>query len=516
MELSTADRLPPHSIEAEQGVLGCCLLAPAESLPVAIEKLKTAEVFYDARHQLLFERLVKMFDANEPIDLIVVSQKLRDEGQLESMGGVAYLSSLMDAVPSAANLPYYADIVDEKKTIRDYLRLFVTGMQRIYSFEGEIKTLTAQFEAEVMAIGERSVKTGEVRFSELLPQMVDRLEEFSRGRKQMQGLSTGFNFLDNMLCGMKPGEMIVVAARPSVGKTSVVMQIAEFNAADCNIPVGVFSMEMTSLSLVERQVFSRARADFQKYRNGYLINEDLPKLATAIGQWAKAPLWVDDASGLTPRELRIKARRMKRKYGIKLLCIDYIQLMDPDERGDNRANDLGEISKAIKRIAKELEIPVVVLAQMNRDFEKDPNRKPQLSDLKDSGSIEQDADVVAFLYDVNLKKVEHDLACNEMQWVNRAKDFVPEDDRQKIADGDWKKVLRRLNLLVAKQRNGPTGDVALVYLKRYMRFIDAYRPREEGEDEQSRESGPLVTGGGDRRAELPSTEEMWPDREGRD
>ncbi len=475
------DKLPPHSLEAEQFVLGCALLQPGECVGDLLEAIKKPEFFYDPRHQLIFKIIQELNDAGRGIDSLVVFQTARDGKMQEQIGGAAYLSGLQDVVTSVEMLAEHLVTVTNKYLLRELQRQLQFGLELIADGgEEKPRETVARIEQSVMAVSELHIPSKEQRFGEVIPAVMDKMEGFTRSKRMMEGLATGFNYLDNMMCGLKSAEMIVIAARPSVGKTSIVMQIAEHVAAELREPVGFFTMEMTSLSLVQRQLFSTARADFQKFRNGFLLNEDVVKLTHSAAKWSKAPLYLDDASTLTPRELKIKMKRMIRKYGIKLFCIDYLQLMNADQPTDNRAVEIGRISQAIKQAAKDLNVPVCVLAQMNRSIEQDPNRKPQLSDLRESGQIEQDADVVGFLYDVNLKKYENELDCPQMRWLNRLQ--VPEDKKGL----NWKKYLRRLNLLVAKQRNGPTGDVALVYLKEYMRFVDAYTPPQEEEQLQGK------------------------------
>jgi replicative DNA helicase len=322
-----------------------------------------------------------------------------------------------------------------------------------------------------------------------------RMETFVQGRKVMLGLPTSFNYLDNMLCGLKGGEYIVIASRPGQGKTSIVLQMAEHLAVKLGQPVAVFSLEMTSESLAERVWFGFSGANFQHYRNGFMEQEDVPRLTAAAAKLRHAPVWVDDTSATNIQRLSLVARKLKRKHGITAIFVDYLQLMPatPGRENDMRARELADISMGLKRLAKELNLPVVVLAQMNRNVEQadNRNRKPVLSDLKDCGQIEQDADVVGFLYTADLKK-------HQQQWEatdNRPPAFkfldgfkLPEVEVEAMrkmkfvpdwSPMNWRKHLRRINLLIAKQRNGPTGDCALVYESARMRFHDAHNPEED-------------------------------------
>lgn len=443
------DRLPPHSTEAEQGVLGCVLLAPKEGMGVCIEKLKRGgEVFYDLRHQSLFELLAEMYDQKEPIDLITIQQKLRDRKQLEAIGGLSYLAGLVDAVPSAANLEYYLDIVREKFLLRKMIQTCTAVVGRVYEYEGEVDALLDEVERDVLRISEERVEASSRTIKELVHKAINTIEEFHQRQGMLTGVASGFPDLDKMTSGLHGGEMIVIAARPSMGKTSLAMNIAEHVAIEERLPVGVFSLEMTAESLVLRMLCSRSRVNLRNIRDGFLAERDFPKLTGAAGKLANAPLFIDDSSGLSILQMRAKARRMFQQFGIRLFVIDYLQLLNStSRRAENRQQEIADISNGIKALAKELNVPVIVLSQLNRELEKDKNRKPRLSDLRESGAIEQDADLVALLYKPNSSDDEEAPA--------QEQDATP------------------VNLYIAKQRNGPTGDVPLTFLKGYTRFESA-------------------------------------------
>lgn len=449
VDLSKLDRLPPHSIEAEQGVLGCMLLAPQESINIVQEKKTLSDWFYDLRHQELFNLLCDMFEKG-PIDLIIVSQELKDRKQLDAVGGVAYLSCLMDAVPSAANLPYYLDIVKEKAILRRLLHLCVQTVQEIYEFEGEIDPFLDTFEAKAMKLRQdQENREHQTPIKDLVHSAINTIEQYHSNPEGMIGLTSGFNDLDRMTTGFQPGEMVVIAARPSMGKTSLAMNVAEYVALDIKQPVGVFSLEMTAESLVLRMLCSRARVNLRKLKDGFLSEREFAPLTAAAGQIASSKIIIDDEGGQSIQTLRARARRMKQAHGIKLLVIDYLQLLNSttiNKNMDNRAREIGEITGGIKALAKELEIPVIVLAQLNRELERD-NRKPRLSDLRESGNIEQDADFVGLLYSP----------------------YTDEDggDQQ---NADAEAGFQRVILLIAKQRNGPTGEVPLQFEKGITRF----------------------------------------------
>src|SRR5437660_2024022 len=445
------DRLPPHSIEAEQGVLGCVLLSPNECMGISIEKFKTgAEVFYDLRHRHIYELLAGMYDHKEAIDLLTVQQRLKDHNQLEAVGGLTYLSSLPDAVPSSANLTYYIDIVREKHLLRRMIQTCTSVVGRVYEHEGEVDALLDEVERDVLRISEERVEASTRTIKDLVKRAITTIEEFHQRQGMLTGLSSGFADLDKMTSGFHGGEMIVIAARPSMGKTSLAMNIAEHVAVGERLPVGVFSLEMTSESLVLRMLCSRSRVNLRNIRDGFLAERDFPKLTGAAGKLANAPLFIDDTPGLSILQLRAKARRMWQQYGIKLFVIDYLQLLHSTaRRAENRQQEIADISNGVKALAKELKVPVIVLSQLNREMEKEKNRRPRMSDLRESGAIEQDADLVGLLY----------------------KPDSNEDEENSGGGTDFEAV--PITLFVAKQRNGPTGDVKLTFLKAYTRFESA-------------------------------------------
>src|SRR5579871_2419362 len=446
----TVDRLPPHAPDSEKGVLGCILLSPNDCMGECIEGLKMgAEAFYDLRHQTIFSALAEMYDARSAIDLITLQQRLKDKQLLEQVGGLAYLSTLPDAVPSAANLSYYLEIVKEKYFLRKMIHTCTDVVGKVYDYEGEVDALMDEVERDILKISESRVDQKSNTIKELVKKAITQIEDFHQRQGMLTGVATGFTDLDKMTSGLHAGEMIVIAARPSMGKTSLAMNIAEHVAIDQKLPVGVFSLEMTSESLVLRMLCSRSRVNLRNVREGFLAERDFPRLTSAAGKLAKAPLFIDDTSGLSILQLRAKARRMSQQFGIKLFVIDYLQLLHSTaRRAENRQQEIADISNGIKSLAKELSVPVIVLAQLNRELEKDKSRKPRMSDLRESGAIEQDADVVCLLYKPSRDDDDGGGGAEEQ-------DAVP------------------VNLLIAKQRNGPTGDVHLTFLKSYTRFESA-------------------------------------------
>jgi len=441
------DRLPPHSPEAEQGVLGCVLLSPNDCMGECVEKFKSGdEVFYDLRHQTIFTVLAEMYDRREAIDVITLQQRLKNQQLLEEVGGIAYLATLPDTVPSAANLRYYLDIVQEKYLLRKMIHTCTDVVSRVYDYEGELDALMDEVERDILRISESRVQSHTSTIKDLVKKAISTIEDFHQRQGLLTGVGTGFSDLDKMTSGLHGGEMIVIAARPSMGKTSLAMNMAEHVAIEQRLPVGVFSLEMTSESLVLRMLCSRSRVNLRNVREGFLAERDFPKLTGAAGKMASAPLFIDDSSGLSILQLRAKARRMAQQFGIKLFVIDYLQLLHSTaRRAENRQQEIADISNGIKSLAKELDVPIVVLSQLNREIEREKGRPPRLSDLRESGAIEQDADVVGLLYKPSSGDEEESATAAE-------EDAVP------------------VNLLIAKQRNGPTGDVELTFLKSYTRF----------------------------------------------
>jgi replicative DNA helicase len=454
----TLDRLPPHALDMEQGVLGCQLLSPNECVGEVIEKFKGigVEVHYDLRHQTIQTELFEMYDSRVPIDIITLQQRLKDKQLLEQIGGIAYLAQLQDSVPSAANLSYYLEIVQEKYLLRRMISTCTDVVGRVYDYEGDVETLLDDVEKEILRINESRAQTSTSSVKELVGKAILTVENYFSRKGVLNGLGTGFPDLDRMTDGLHGQEMIVIAARPSMGKTSLAMNIVENVVLEQNLPCGVFSLEMSAESLILRMMCSIARVNLRSIREGFMSEADFPKLTSAAGRLAKAKLLIDDSAGLSILQLRARARRMHQQHGVKLFVIDYLQLLHSTSRRsqDNRQQEIADISSGIKALAKELKVPVLVLSQLNRELEKDKSRKPRLSDLRESGAIEQDADVVGLLYKPSAGDDEDGAQAEE-------------------ADG------LPVNLLIAKQRNGPTGDINLTFLKSYTRFESAAKVSDE-------------------------------------
>ena len=442
------DRTPPHDTAAEQGVLGCILLDPKENLPACIQKVKDESVFYDLRHKAIYSALVQMSERNTPIDLLTLSHQLRTDGELDNIGGVAYLAELQDGVPSAANLEYYFDIVRDRALLRKVIHTCTKAIADAYEGSDEVESLIGEVEQAVLDIQREQSISNNATIQEHVKNAVGKIEQYFKDKGATTGIETGFTDLDRMTTGLHGGEMIVVAARPSMGKTSLAMNIVEHVALKEGLPVGVFSLEMTADALVMRMLCSLARINLRDMREGFLQNRDFPRIVDASGKLSQSGLHIDDSGGLSILQLRARARRMWQQHGIKLFVIDYMQLLHSTSRrgGENRQQEIAEISSGIKALAKNLGVPIIVLSQLNRELEKDKNRKPRLSDLRESGAIEQDADLVGLLYKPGGADADGDEAESEAE---------------------------QINLLIAKQRNGPTGDVRLTFLKGFTRFENA-------------------------------------------
>ena len=443
------DRLPPHSMEAEQGVLGCLFLDPNNCIDQCITILGSFGefAFYDLRHQNIFESIRVLHNEQKPVDLISVQQWLKDRQLLDGVGGLTYLSELQDVVPSAANMAYYLDIVREKYLLRRMMQVCSGVVGKIYDFEGDVPALLDEVEKEIMAVSDSKETVTPPTTTEFLNKALNEIEAAWESQGAPTGLTTGLIDLDKVTDGLHGGEMIVIAARPSMGKTSLGMNIAEHVAISLHLPVGVFSLEMAGTQLTKRMLASVGRVNMREVQSGFMTAEHQPKIMAAATTISAAPIHIDDTAGLTILQLRARARRMAQQHGIKLFVIDYLQLLSSDNnsRNDNREREVSDISSGIKALAKELDVPVIVLAQLNREIEKERNRKPRLSDLRESGSIEQDADIVGLLYKPNL-------------------DDQP--DSQEESDAGFP-----VNLLIAKQRNGPRDVVVkLTYMNIYTRF----------------------------------------------
>jgi replicative DNA helicase len=447
--LSTGKEVPrslPSSEDGEKGVLCSLLLSPREVADICVLSLNP-DAFYIPAHRTIYSLVLEFGDKSKPIEFVSLKQALKDRNQLEEIGGPEYLSALYSFVPTAANADYYIEIVREKYILRRLIIACNKLSNQCYDSQEDIEPLLDDAEKEIFAITGEHVNTEIVATKDLVMAAIEQIEKLYENRGSVTGIPTGFVELDRMTSGLHPAEMVVIAARPSMGKTALAMNIAEHVAMNVGKPVAVFSLEMSSQQLVQRLLCSRAKVDLQRVRNGFLSERDFPSLTAAAAKLAAAKMFIDDTPGLSIMELRAKARRMKSQYDVRLIVIDYLQLLRSTSRRaqDNRQLEISEISGGIKALAKELDLPIIVVAQLNRqpDTRAKEGGRPRLSDLRESGSIEQDADVVGLLV--------------------RPEYYETDDDAKQEKAGE-------AELIVAKQRNGPTGDVPLIFLKEYTRF----------------------------------------------
>ncbi|RFA30473.1 replicative DNA helicase [Alkalilimnicola ehrlichii] len=432
-------RTPPHSLEAEQAVLGGLLLE-VRSWDNVGDRI-TEEDFYRRDHRLIFRGIATLAEAGQPLDVVTLSEWLRSHDLLEDAGGLAYLGALARDTPSAANIKAYADIVRERSVLRQLIRAGTEVVTQAFQPEGrDSAELLEEAERLIFEIAEQTGrhKQGFMGVKEILPQVVDRIATLYEQESEITGLPTGFNDFDRMTSGLQPGDLVIVAARPSMGKTTFAMNMAE-HAALKGAPVAVFSMEMPGDSLVMRMLSSLCRVELQKIRTGRLDDEDWPRLTGTMNLLSQAPLYIDDSAGLSPNEMRARARRLKREHGLGLIVVDYLQLMQVPGFKENRTAEISEISRGLKGMAKELDVPVIALSQLNRSLEQRPNKRPVMSDLRESGAIEQDADLITFIY----------------------RDEVYNDDSPDKGTAE---------IIIGKQRNGPIGTVRLTFLGRFTRF----------------------------------------------
>ena len=436
------DRLPPQSTEAEQSVLGAILID--RDAVVEVAEFLRPEDFYRQANGAIFAAILELFERREPIDIVTVSETLERNEQLETIGGRAYLSSLSNQTPTAVHAVQYARIVERKAVLRNLIGAAgrIAGIG--YEDPAEVQEAIDRAEAELFAVSQKRVDVGFARLDSLLHQAYDRLDYLHAHRGEINGVRTGFTDLDTLTTGLQRSDLIVVAARPSVGKTSLALNIAEHAAVHDKKSIGIFSLEMSKEQLVLRLLSSVANIDSQRLRTGFLEEMDFTKIAPAMNALSEAPMYIDDTPNISTMELRTKARRLQAESGLDLVIVDYLQLMQAttQSRDANRVQEVSEISRGLKALARELSVPVIALSQLSRQPEMRESKEPRLSDLRESGAIEQDADLVLFLW--------------------RDKDRAGDDQ-----DSDGEVV----NLKLAKHRNGPTGEVQLWFKKRQTRFV---------------------------------------------
>ncbi|MEW6413397.1 MAG: replicative DNA helicase [Candidatus Zixiibacteriota bacterium] len=438
---------PPQSLDAEQAVLGS-LLKDAEAIGQAIEILDAPDNFYYPKHQAIYRAIIGLYDKGEPCDITTVSNALLKDGNLEKIGGRVYLVELVEGVASTANIAHHCNIVLEKAVLRKLIQTSNEIVRSCYAMEQPVDALLDSAEANIFSISESRLRKGFASIKDLMPSTFEQIENLQSDQSALVGIKTGFTDLDTLTNGLHRGDLIIVAGRPSMGKSSLVMNMAEYIAVNLKKGVGVFSIEMSSEALALRMLCGRARVSQQRLRAGKLRKEEWPKLTVAGGSLSEAPIFIDDSPMLSSLEMRAKARRLKAQHDIGLIIVDYIQMMHASGRHENRQQEIASISRAMKVLAKEIDIPVIACSQLSRMVEqRGGEKRPQLSDLRESGAIEQDADVVMFVY-----RSEH-----YMSHVEKT-------------DPKYLEVEGKAEIIVAKQRNGPTGVVNLAFVKDFARF----------------------------------------------
>jgi replicative DNA helicase len=439
-DVAAPERTLPHNLDAEKSVLGAILIHN-DAFNHAAELIDSKDFFRDA-HRRIFEKMVALSERGHVIDFITLKEELSRAGELDEVGGPSYIAALADGVPRSANVEYYARIVKEKSTLRSLIHSANKILTEAYEAEEEPDTLLDEAERAIFSIAEGRIRAGFVPLRDLVQTSFAAIEKLQQSKGAITGVPSGFPDLDEMTTGLHPGDLVVVAARPSMGKTSFVLNIAQYVGTNTSMTVGFFSLEMSKEQLFMRMLTSEARIDAHRFRSGYLNEQDYGKLSHALGTLAEARVFIDDSASIGVLEMRAKARRLKAEHGLDLLVIDYLQLMQGRGRFESRQQEVSAISRSLKGLAKELGCPIIALSQLSRAPEGRTDHRPQLSDLRESGAIEQDADVVFFIYRPEVYDRE---------------EARPED--QGVAE-----------IIIGKQRNGPIGTVKLSFLNQYTRF----------------------------------------------
>jgi replicative DNA helicase len=432
-------KVPPQNLEAEQSILGGILL-DNQAINSVLEVLEIND-FYSEAHRKIFAAIVDLGEKNEPTDLITLSNQLRDKNQIDDIGGVAYLASLVDNVPSAANISYYSKIVKEKAILRKLIGASTAILDKSYASTTDVENVLDDAEHAIFEISQNKIRPSFFPLKELIKDSFKTIETLYERKELVTGVPTGFDDVDKLTSGLQKSELIIVAGRPSMGKTAFAINIAQNAAIEIGVPVAIFSLEMSKEQLAIRMLSSEARVDSQRLRKGFLGETDWPKLTTAAGKLSDAPIFIDDSPAISVLEMKAKARRLKAENGLGLIVLDYLQLMRGRDSSLPREQEISEISRSLKALAKELNVPVVALSQLNRQVETRTDKRPQMADLRESGAIEQDADVILFIY--------------RDEVYNKSEDN-PEKGLAEI--------------IIGKQRNGPTGKVKLTFLNDYTRF----------------------------------------------
>jgi replicative DNA helicase len=442
-----AGKVPPHNLDAEKSLIGAVLID--DDTLADISEHVTPKDFYDKRHGIIYDGMMRLYEKNKPVDLLTLTDELKRKGELEGIGGSAYLTELTNYVPTSAHAEAYAELVSQKAVRRRLIKASGEISELAFNEDTSTQELLEKAESELFAVSDQSLKQDLVSIESILTESFDRMEELHRNKGTLRGVRTGYRDLDNMTAGLQRSDLIILAARPAMGKTTLVTNLAYNVATVAKQPVLFFSLEMSKEQLVDRMLADASGVDAWNIRTGNLSDEDFSKLSEAMGEMAEAPIFIDDTPGMTVLEMRTKARRAQHEHPLGLIIIDYLQLMQASGRSDgNRVQEVSEISRGLKLIARELNVPVIALSQLSRSVESRNPQIPQLADLRESGSIEQDADIVMFIY--------------------REAYYNPETERENITD-----------LIIAKHRNGPTGKVELYFHPERLRFMSVDRKHKE-------------------------------------
>ncbi|QZY55128.1 replicative DNA helicase [Crassaminicella profunda] len=439
-------RVPPHNIDAEQSVLGAMIL-DKEAIVMSTEMIR-GEDFYKEAHKEIYDAIIALYTRDEPVDLVTLAEELTQRQTLEAIGGITYLTSLSSAVPTTTNVKYYAKIVEEKSILRRLIKASSEILEKGYQAEEEVNNILDLAEKNIFDISQKKSQEGFTGIREVLLEAFDKIDALYKNKGGITGLTTGFSDIDRKTSGLQKSDLILVAARPSMGKTAFSINVAQNAAIKADASVAIFSLEMSKEQLVQRMLSSESHIEIQKIRTGTLTEDEWPKMAKAMGPLAQAKIFIDDTPGITVMEMKAKCRRLKMEQGLDLVLIDYLQLMSGDGRTESRQQEISNISRSLKGLAREMDCPVIALSQLSRAPELRADHRPILSDLRESGAIEQDADIVMFLY----------------------RDEYYHEDSEKKNIGE---------LIIAKQRNGSTGTVELAWLGQFTKFANLDKYTEE-------------------------------------
>ncbi|RJP27999.1 MAG: replicative DNA helicase [Candidatus Omnitrophota bacterium] len=438
----TLDKIPPQNLEAEMALLGSMLM-DENAISVAAESL-SAECFYKDAHKKIFQAILELYNSNKAVDLITLTDELKRDNLIDEIGGVSFLTGLVNSVPTAANASYYVGIVKEKSLLRGLINSATRIIAMCYETQGHIDEVVDSAEKLIFDVRDTRSQSSYLLLKEIVKDSIETIDKLYQKKAHVTGIPTGYIDFDLKTAGLQPSDLIIVAGRPSMGKSALALGIAEYAGVVEKMPIAIFSLEMSKEQLVQRMLCSHAKVDANKVRTGYLATSDWPRLTAAAGKLSEAPIFIDDTPAISVMELRAKARRLKMHHDIKLIILDYLQLMRGSVSIENRQQEISEISRSLKALARELSVPVIAVSQLSRAVESRNDHRPQLSDLRESGAIEQDADLVVLIL--------------------REEYYNPSPDNQGIAE-----------IIIAKQRNGPVGSLKLTFLKEYTRFENIAR-----------------------------------------